>query len=113
MKNPIRIRIALMAVLLCLSVFCMGNDCGGEEGPDDGIIEFTFHSGCAQVEVKLFIDEEFKGPIMTNGSYKYNVAPGTHSYAIRKIADNNLLWSGQLEVPKGVNQGVTLTCTKG
>ena len=84
-----------------------------DDGPSDAVMEFTFHSGCPSVEVKLYIDNEYRDLIYTDGSYQYHVDPGTHSYTIRRTSDNEVLWSGQITISEGIIQPVTLTCSKG
>ena len=102
--------------LLILTVMLTGLlviSCSEEEdksSPSDAIIKFTFHPDCPSVRVKVYIDLEYRDLIYTDGSYQYNIKSGTHSYSIRRATDNEVLWSGQVTVTKGVIQGVTLTC---
>jgi len=105
----------LCFMVLVSSIFIYGCT-ETEDNPSDSIIKFTFHPDCPSVQVKVYIDNEYKDLIYSDGVYQYHVDPGTHDYSIRRSSpnqalDNKVIWSGQITLDKGTIQGITLTCS--
>jgi len=103
--------LGIIGVLLLVSTLVFISSCAENGSPSDAKIKFTFHSGCPSVEVKVYLDNEYTDLIYTDGSYEYHVDPGAVSYLIRRSSDNEVIWSGQVNIPEGMIQGVTLTCS--
>lgn len=103
--------LSVISLLLIILTLSLGSTCNKATSPSDAIIKFTFHPDCPSVKVKVYINNEYKDLIYTDGSYEYHVKPGTHSYSIRRAGDNKVIWSGQVTVKEGKKQGITLTCS--
>jgi outer membrane lipoprotein-sorting protein len=105
MKNHI-----YLCFLIFLAMIFISGCTEVDDGPSDSIIKFTFHPDCSSVKLEVYIDNEYSDLIYSDGSYQYHVDPGTHSYSLRRASDSKVIWSGQITVPKGKIQNITLTC---
>jgi hypothetical protein len=106
-KKVLSSAILLIGILALL----LGLSCEDGLSPEaKSYLSFLFKSGCAQIELEVFIDDNFKDTVYPTGKHKYRVSPGTHTWLIQRASDDQPLWSGECKIDKNTEFIQPLGC---
>ena len=103
--------LASAIILMGILTLVLGLSCDENLSPEPkSYLSFQFRSGCPQIELEVFIDDNFKDTIYPTGKHKYRVSPGTHTWVIQRASDDEAMWSGDCEIDKNTEFIQPLGC---